>query len=152
MLTYPFRQTTVVIDIPKKFQSWFDNARTMSVTLFGDTAVVNDRSKYQLRPLAGDRFAAIRPDNPPALRVIGEFDRFRVGHTLNNRFSRELNLIRTCVYGVSFPAPLAYVLRDDSLIHPGDCFNNHSEVVTLKALYSLKHADARCCFCGEPFI
>lgn len=152
MLTYPFPATTVEVYIPAKFRSWFSKAESISVKLHADTAVVDDKSSYRLHPLADGRYAVLRPDGPPALRVVGEFDAKRVRHTLNNRFSREINVIRSAVYGLSFPAPVAYVLRDHSLVHPGPCFEEHADVVTLKALYTIKKDDARCCVCQEPFL
>jgi len=152
MLTFPFPPTVVAVEIPQKFRSWFSDSKTMTVALQGEAVAINDQSRYQLRPVATGRFAVIRPGSPPALSVVGEFDKSRVRHTLNNRFAREINLIRAAVYGVNFPAPVAYVLRDYALVHPGECFEKHPEIVTLKALYSLKDEDARCCVCKEPFV
>jgi len=152
MLPFPFPPTKVAVEIPKKFRNWFSRSQTMTVTLQGEAVAINEQSHYQLKPTATGRFAVIRPGSPPALSVVGEFDKARVRHTLNNRFAREINLIRAAVYGVNFPAPAAYVLRDYSLVHPGECFDVHPEIVTLKALYSLKDESARCCVCGEPFV
>lgn len=152
MLSFPFPPTVVSVEILPKFRSWFSDSRTMRVALNGEMVAINDQSHYQLRPLATGRFAVIRPGSPPALSVVGELDKARVRHTLNNRFAREINLIRSAVYGVNFPAPVAYVLRDYALVHPGECFENHPEIVTLKALYSLKDEGARCCVCDEPFV
>jgi hypothetical protein len=151
-LTFPFLPTVVSVAIPQKFRKWFSDSPQMSVQLQGEIARINSDPHYQLRPVAGGSYAVLRPDNPPALRIVGQFDALRVHHTLNNRFLRDINLIRSAVYDVHFPAPIAYVLRDYSLIHPGPCFDSHKEIITLKALYSIKDEDARCCVCKEPFI
>jgi hypothetical protein len=124
----------------------------MTVVLNGETVTINEKSFYQVRPLATGQYAVIRPNNPSALRVVGKFDKASVRHTLSERFAHEINLIRTAVYGVKFPAPVAYVLRDYALVHPGACFDKHPELITLKALYSIKDEDLRCCVCKEPFV
>jgi len=84
--------------------------------------------------------------------VVGEFDKHTVRRTLNDRLLRKVGVIRSAVYGVSFPAPLAYVLKDYSLVHPGPCFDRHSECITIRAMYNMKDEDARCCVCKESFV
>lgn len=153
MLHFPFAPTQVAIEIPRKFRAWFpEHQGAVPVELNGKTAKVGNGSLYTLQPLAGARYAVLRPGVPAGLAVAGVFDRVGVHQTLNNRFLHELNILRSAVFDVAFPAPLAYVLRDLSLVHPGPCFDQHHDVVTLRAVYSLKEDNARCVVCGRPFL
>lgn len=159
MLPFPFQPTDITVEIPRQFRKWF-SSRTKSVTLSGDLATIHEGPCYRIQPVAADDgdkseakryYAVVRPGGPPALSVIGEFNRHLVRRTLNHRFMCEVNLIRAAVFSSHFPAPMAYVLGDYSLVHPGDCFDQHPDVVTLKALYNVKDEDARCCVCKGPF-
>lgn len=153
MLPFPFPPTQVTIEVPRKFRTWFPGHEgAVPVELNGKRATIRGESEYVLQPLEGLRYAALRPGVPAGLAVAGEFDRVGVHNTLNNRFLHELNLLRTAVFGVSFPAPLAYVLKDLSMVHPGPCFDSHADVITLRAVYSLKEDNERCVICGRPFL
>ncbi len=153
MLSFPFTPTQVDVEVPKKFRAWFpEHKGVVPVALNGRRAKIGEGSEYVLQPLEGARYAVLRPGVPAGVAVAGVFDRVGVHNTLNNRFLHELNLLRAAVFRVSFPAPLAYVLKDLSLVHPGPCFDQHSEVVTLRAVYSLKEDNARCVVCGRPFL
>lgn len=151
MRQYPFQPTNVQVSIPKRFRSWFAEHATVEVQLDGGGAAVPGESPYRIIPLTSGGYAVARGRGSNAL-VVGEFDQYTVRRTLNNRVLRQIGVLRSAVYGVSFPAPVAYVLGDYSLVHPGECFNKHEDSMTRKALYSVKDEEARCCICKEPFV
>jgi hypothetical protein len=151
MLTYPFREADVEVQIPKKFRAWFSAKPSLTLHLKGDQVDLPGVLNCRLVPVASGGFAVVRGSGVAGV-VVGEFDKYTVRRTLNDRILRQVGAIRSAVYGVSYPAPLAYVLQDYSLVHPGECFEAHSERVTLKALYSVKDEDARCCVCKEAFV
>jgi hypothetical protein len=140
-----------VISVPRKYRGWFNNKTEVTVEMNEGCASVNGEPWLQLVPLTGERYAVVKPRAGSAI-VVGEFDKYTVRKTLNDRLMRQVGAIRSAVYGVSFPAPLAYVLRDRSLVHPGPCFDGHQERVTLRALYTVKNEEARCCVCQEAFV
>lgn len=151
MLTYPFCETEVEVSIPKKFRAWFSAKTALTLHLKGDQVDLPGGLSCRLVPMASGGFAVVRSSGASGV-VVGEFDKYTVRRTLNDRILRQVGAIRAAVYGVSYPAPLAYVLQDYSLVHPGPCFEAHSASVTLKALYSVKDEDARCCVCKEAFV
>lgn len=145
-MDYPFPSVQVEVVVPKKFRGWFAARDTVLVSLDGEEAKIMD--SRPLRVVPTDRgYAVVR-----GRMVVGEFDQHTVRHTVNDRLLRQMSVLRTAIYGVSFPAPLAYVLRDGSLVHPGPCFSKHVESVTLRALFSVKDEDARCSICKEAFV
>ena len=151
MLNYPFPEADIEIQIPKKFRAWFAARESLTVRLAGGHVSLPGTDKWRVVPLASGSFAVVRGEGQGGV-VVGEFDKHTVRRTLNDRILRQVGVIRSAVYGVSYPTPLAYVLRDHSLVHPGECFEEHHERVTLKALYNIKAEDARCCVCKEAFV
>lgn len=145
-MDYPFPPAQVQVEVPKKFRSWFGARAQLEVSVSGDVAQILGGPPLRVVPtLQG--YAVLRGQ-----MVVGEFDKHTVRKTVNDRLLRQMSVLRAAIYGVSFPAPLAYVLRDEALVHPGDCFSKHPDSVTLRALYSVKDEDARCCVCKEPFV
>jgi hypothetical protein len=143
---YPFPTAQVEVAVPKKFRTWFSAKDSLCVTLQGDVVKIMDGPPLRIVP-TDHGYAAMR-----GKMVVGEFDQHTVRRTVNDRLLRQMSVLRSAIYGVSFPAPLAYVLRDGSLVHPGPCFSKHAESVTLRALFSVKDEDARCSICKEAFV
>ena len=150
-MQYPFEIGQVRISVPRKYRGWFANKTEVIVEVNKDHASVNGEPWLQIVPMTGERYAVVKHRAGPPL-VVGEFDKYTVRKTLNDRLMRQVGAIRSAVYGVSFPAPLAYVLRDHSLVHPGPCFDGHQERITIRALYTVKNEEARCCVCKEAFV
>ena len=58
---------------------------------------------------------------------------------------------RAVLFGTTYPAPLAYEMKNRDLVHPGECFNKHKSVLIRRTLHSVANEEARCAVCKETF-
>jgi len=150
-MEYPFVPTTISVRIPRAQAEKFHGCTAVSVELNKRYATVPSGARYELRRLP-DGYAVLRTQASGPLSCVGEFNEHTVRKTLSDKLSADVGLIRAAVYGVSFPAPLAFVMRNKDLVHPGACFDAHPECITLRSLYAIKRNDARCAICDGAFV
>ena len=152
MLQYPFPDATKVLQLtPAQLKEWPEKTPAKLPVRFAGDRVSLRESTYRLLRL-GDALHAVRPANPGL--VLGEIHPSGVRRALTTAFQRELGAIHAAMYVLAAPAPLAYQLRDGTLVHPGKCFMRAEETLIAQTHFSLDRIleDPVCAVCGERFI
>lgn len=140
------------VAIPKKYATWFQKNRQwpVTVTTTPTSAKVSGGKPYRLHHLGHDRVAVYRDFNGEGI-PMGEITPQGILRPLSDAARHDLGVIRAAIFGVSYPAPMTYVMGNRDLVHPGPCFNKHHSVLIKKVLHSVSDEEARCSVCKEAF-
>jgi hypothetical protein len=141
----------VEVEIPRKFQPWVGGMPKVLISFLGDRVELPGGVTYRIAKTKSGH-SVLRSGVKADMNCIGEFDNNTIRHTLNDKLAKHVALIRSAFHEVPFPAPLAYLMADYSYVHPGDCYQRHPSLTSVKAVYTIKEEDARCAICEESIL
>lgn len=150
-IKFPFVQADVTLDIPRQWASWWtDKGVQLPLSVHVDPRGVRvGASAYNLYPQADGGFIVQRKGG---LTPVGVIYQYGVRQSLSSVFFQELSAIRAVLFGKTYPAVLAYEMRDRTKVHPGPCFDMHPCTTIKKAQYKLGNSEDVCCICKERFL
>lgn len=138
----------IQVEIPRRFRRWHP-APTATVEVQGNSVTLPSGEIFVVRRLEDGVYEVRKPEwdfktgviTPQTIKGAVTYD-----------YLVKMNLIRSAVLGVPYPAPIAYVpAHVHGLLHPGECLAKHSDLKIKKIKYTASDDD-RCMECGRPFV
>lgn len=138
----------VIVDVPRSFKRWHDKPQA-TVIIQGDNVTTPDGQVFIVKRLEYGVYAVHTQEFD---FKVGTITQQTIKGAVTAEFLGKLNLVRSALMSLPFPAPIAYVMKERrGLLHPGECFAELSKLHVHKVVYTA-HDDDRCFHCERPFV
>jgi hypothetical protein len=149
----------IEVAIDEKHSRWFKQNRRWPVRVLYDdkTVQVEGGSSYKiLKTPEGLKLFKFLTET--TVLEVGTISKELLIRPISEAARYDLGAIRAALWGVKYPAPLAYRMRGGDLVHPGKCFQKYSGVMVKDTLFYINGDDDDtddeapfCAVCKERF-
>lgn len=147
------------VAIDEKHSRWFKRNRRWPVRVLctDRTVQVEGGTTYtMLNAPDGVRLFKFMSDT--SVIEVGVISKDLLKRPLSEAARYDLGAIRSALWGVKYPAPLAYRMLGGDLVHPGPCFQKYDGIMVRDTLFCI-NSDERddddkmvlCAVCKERF-
>ena len=142
----------VTVEIPLKFRKWFEKHRELPVrvAITETSGMVAGGRAYRLQRIKSDKIVAYTCVGASVF-PCGEITPHCIRRPISDAAKHDLGVLRAVLFDTTYPAPLAYEMKNRDIVHPGECFNKHPSVLIKRTLYSVGDDEAKCAICKETF-